>query len=129
MTNKSESYQVRNKEKRESRIKETRNLILSKSYSSLMNNRKWYQIFELLEQQYSEFELKTLLSSEAKKTDQILELEKSSILIDNSGDFIEFLELEQLILKNTSELKTELKKLNMDFFEQADFISIYGYRK
>lgn len=129
MTKKSESYQVRDKEKRESRIKETRNLILSKSYSSLMNNQKWYRVFELIEQHYYEFELKTLLSSETKKTDQILELEKSSILIDNSSDFIEFLELEQLILKSTSELKAELEKLNMEFFEQADFIKIYGYRK
>ena len=129
MTKKSESYQLRNKEKRESRIKETRNLILSKSYSSLMNNQKWYRIFELIEQHNSEFELKTILSSETKKTDQILELEKSSILIDNSGDFIEFLELEQLILKSTSELKIELEKLNMEFFEQADFIKINGYRK
>jgi len=129
MTRKSELYHLRSKEKRDSRIKETRNFILEKTNGSLLNNQKWYRIFEWIEQHQSEFELKTLVSSEYKKADHIFELEKSSILIDNSGDFIEFLELEQLILKNTSELKTELEKLNVEFFEQADFIKINGYRK
>ena len=129
MTKKSELYQLRKKEKRDSRIKETRNLILSKSLSSIMNNHKWYRIFELIEQHRSEFEIKTLMSSEHKKADHIFELEKSSILFDNSGDFIEFLEIEQLSLKNTSELKSELEKLNVEFFKQAGFIKINGYRK
>lgn len=128
MNKKSELYLIRKKEIRDSRIKETRNLIREKTNGSLMNNQKWYRIFELVEHHNFEFELKTLLSSEIKKANQILELEKSSILIDSSGDFIEFLELEQLTLKNTLELKTELKKLNVEFIEQTDFIEINGYR-
>lgn len=129
MTKKSELYQLRHKEIRDSRIKETRNLIISKSFSSLMNNQKWYRIFEWIEQHQSEFKLKTLFSSKNIKIDQINELEKSSVLIDNSGDFIEFLELEQIILKNTAELRVELKKQNVEFIEQDDFIEINGYRK
>ncbi|MBU2996420.1 hypothetical protein KO500_08235 [Cellulophaga baltica] len=129
MSKKSELYHLISKEKRDSRIKETRNFILEKTNGSLLNNQKWYRIFEWIEQHHSEFELKTLLSSEIKKADHIFELEKSSILIDNSGNFIEFLELEQIILKNKSELKVELKKLNVEFLEQADFIEINGYRK
>ena len=128
MTKKSELYQLRNKEKRDSRIKDTRNFIREKTNGSLMNNQKWFRIFELIEQCNSEFEIKTLLSSGIRKADQILELERSSILIDNSGDFIEFLELERLILKNTSELKAELEKLNVEFIERADFVEINGYR-
>ena len=128
MTKKSELYQLRNKEKRDSRIKDTRNFIREKTNGSLMNNQKWFRIFELIEQLNSEFEIKTLLSSGIRKADQILELERSSILIDNSGDFIEFLELERLILKNTSELKAELEKLNVEFIERADFVEINGYR-
>ncbi|MEM7162358.1 MAG: DUF6678 family protein, partial [Bacteroidota bacterium] len=108
MTKKSELYQIRKNEIRDSRIKETRNFIRSKSLSSLMNNHKWFQIFELIKEQQTEFELKTVLSSEIRKAHSILELEKSSILIDNSGEFIEFLELDQIIIKNTLELKSEL---------------------
>ncbi|UAB82304.1 hypothetical protein INR76_05970 [Marixanthomonas sp. SCSIO 43207] len=94
-----------------------------------MNNHKWFQIFELIEEQQSEFELKTVRSFEIRKADSILELEKSSILIDNSGEFIEFLELEQITLKNTSELKSELNNLNVDFYEESDKIKIRGYSK
>lgn len=129
MTKKSEQYQIRKKEIRDSRIKETRNFIRSKSFSSLMNNHKWFQIFELIEEHQSEFELKTLLSSEIRKADSIHELEKSSILIDNSGEFIEFLELEQIVVKRTLELKSELDKLNVDFYEEMNNIKIQGYRK
>ena len=129
MTKKSELYQIRKKEIRDSRIKETRNFIRSKSFSSLMNNHKWFQIFELIEEQQSEFELKTVRSFEIRKADSILELEKSSILIDNSGEFIEFLELEQITLKNTAELKSELNNLNVDFYEESDKIKICGYSK
>ena len=128
MIKKSELYHLRNKEKRDSRIKETRNFILKKTSSSLLNNQKWYRIFEWIEQNHSEFELKTLLSSDLKKSNQILELEKNSILIDNSGDFIDFLELEQLTLKSTAELKTELKKLNVEFIMELNKIRIQGYR-
>ena len=129
MTKKSEQYQIKKKEIRDSRIKETRNFIRSKSFSSLMNNHKWFQIFELIEEQQSEFELKTVRSFEIRKADSILELEKSSILIDNSGEFIEFLELEQITLKNTAELKSELNNLNVDFYEESDKIKIRGYSK
>jgi hypothetical protein len=129
MTKKSELYQIKEKEIRDSRIKETQNFIRSKSFSTLMNNHKWFRIFELIEEHQAEFELKTLLSAKIRKVKSIIELEKSSILIDNSGEFIEFLELEQITLKNTSELKYRLDKLNADFYEELDAIRIQGYRK
>lgn len=129
MTKKSELFLQRNMEKRESRIKETRNFIDEKTNGSLMNNQKWLRLFELIEQHNSEFEIKTLLASGIRKADQILELESSSLLIDNSGDFIEFLEIELLVLKNTSDLKSELEKLKVEFTERADFIELHGYRK
>ncbi len=129
MTKKSGPYQIRKKEIQDSRIKETQNFIRSKSLSSLMNNHKWFQIFELIEKHQFEFELKTLLSSKIRKNDSILELEKSSILIDNSGEFIEFLELEQIVVKSTLEFKSELDKLNVDFYEEMNNIKIQGYRK
>ena len=94
MTKKSELYQIRNKEKRESRIKQTRKFILENTSYSRLNNHKWYEISELVEQYCSEFEIKILLSSELIKSNQIYELEQSSLLVDNYDGFIEFLELE-----------------------------------
>ena len=129
MTKKSELYHLRSIKKRDSRIKETRNFILKKTSGSLLNNHKWYWIFELIEQHNAEFELKTLLSPEIRKPEHILELEQTSILIDNSGDFIEFLELEHLTLNNTSELKAELEKTNIEFITELNKIRIHGYRK
>ena len=85
---------------------------------------KWFQTFELIEEFQSKFELKTILSPETKKADSILELEKSSILIDNSGEFIEFLELEQIFIKSTLELKSELffKKIGIGIdFRKVNF--------
>jgi len=128
MTKKRQTYYLRNKEKRDSRIKDTRKFIIEKASSSLLNNQKWYQIFEFIELCRSEFELKTLLSSDLKKASNIFELEQNSLLIDNSGDFIDFLELEKVTLKNTSELTDELKKLNVEFLEKSNRIEIHGYR-
>lgn len=128
VTRKAELQFLRKKEKRDSRIKETRNFILKHTSGSLMNNQKWYRVFELVEQNHSEFELKTLLSSDIKISNNILELENNSVLIDNSGNFIDFLELEKLTLKSTPELETQLKELNVDFTEQLGKIEINGYR-
>jgi hypothetical protein len=128
VTRKAELQFLRKKQKRDSRIKETRNFILKHTSRSLMNNQKWYRVFELVEQNHSEFELKTLLSSDIKISNNILELENNSVLIDNSGNFIDFLELEKLTLKSTSELETQLKELNVDFTEQSGKIEISGYR-
>lgn len=129
MTKKSELNHLRNKEKRDSRIKETKNFILEKTNGSLMNNQKWYRIFEWIEKCNAEFELKTILSSEILKVKKLIELEKNSILIDDSGCFIEFLELDKLILKSTVEIKIVLEKQNIEFLEKNNFIEINGYRK
>jgi len=129
MTKKRDSHILREKEKRDSRIKETRNFIFKNTSSSLLNNQKWYLIFEWIEKNNSDFELKTLLSSDFRKSKNILELENNSLLIDNSGDFIDFLELETLILKNSKNIKSELDRLNVEFVELPNQIEINGYRK
>lgn len=49
--------------------------------------------------------------------------------MDHSGEFIEFLELEFLVLENTTALINELEKYNIDYCEHSDFVKIFGYRK
>ena len=118
---------LRNIEKRESRIKVSKSLILSQTSESLMNNQKWFRVFEWLETSGANFELKTLLSESKRKVNQIYELENTSILIDNSGDFIEFLEIEKLYIDLKKELKSFLDNQNIKFHEVSNQIIIFGY--
>ncbi|MGB1248176.1 MAG: hypothetical protein ACPG4Z_04775, partial [Chitinophagales bacterium] len=111
MTNKTELSYIRSRERRNSRIKETRNFIIENTSSSILNNQKWYKIFDWIEKHSMEFTLKTLLSLDEKKYNFIFELEESSILLNNSGDFFDFLELETLTLKSTLKLKVELQEM------------------
>ena len=70
-----------------------------------------------------------LINPSIPRKDLIIEKSTLSVLIDNSGDFIDFLELDQLTLRNTTELKAELEKLNVEFIEELNMIIIQGYRK
>ena len=124
---KEELSNLRLNKKRESKIKETRNFIIKSKYSGLLNNQKWYRVFEWIELNNQEFEFKTLLSPDLKKTEYILELEKTSLLMNSSNHFISFLELEKLILKNSEELKSELKNIGVGFIEKTNTIVIFGY--
>jgi len=128
MTKKSELYRIRLKEKRDSRIKETRSLISNKTKGSLMNNQKWNSVFELIESGMTEFKLKTLLNEHSISCDFIRELEGTSILIDNSGNYIEFLEIERLTFNESNELIKELRKLNVEFTSERGELEIHGYR-
>jgi hypothetical protein len=47
--------------------------------------------------------------------------------MNSSNHFISFLELEKLILKNSEELKSELKNIGVGFIEKTNTIVIFGY--
>jgi hypothetical protein len=107
----------------------TKEFALINTTARLLNNHKWYSIFDRLDDINSVFELKILLSNDIKICHHIQELEKTSILIDDSGDYIEFLEIDRLRIKKTNELMTFLEELNVEFIEQEEYIDIEGYRK
>ncbi len=107
----------------------TKKFIIDNNATGLLNNHKWYKIFEWLNDSNINFQLKTLLSDKSNKYVQIIELEETSVLIDNSGDFIEFLEIDRLTIKKTNELLDFLNDLNIDYVDQIADIEIDGYRK
>jgi predicted TIM-barrel fold metal-dependent hydrolase len=129
MTKKSDLHSLREKEKYNSRIRDTRDFILNHTKGSLLNNQKWNQIFQSIEMMGFEFEIKTLLSTDIVSSKSILELEEKHILVNHSGNFIKFLEIEKLILDDSSELRSEFDKLNVEFFTESEKIIINGYRK
>lgn len=117
-----------NQEKRLSRLKITKNLILSDSITGLLNNQKWIKIFEIIDIHRAGFEIKTLLSENYIGCSFIREPEKTSLLIDDSGDFIEFFEIYRLKTKKTNELITLFDKIKVKYIDLNDLIEIEGYK-
>jgi|GEM_PF-2458542 len=115
-------------EKRQSRIKLTRELIRAKRLSGLLNNTKWFEIFEWISNSRIGFEIKLLSGTESRHCDFIRELENTSILVDNTGDFIEFLEIESLRFKSSKEAAEYLDSLRVEYVDEDDDLIIMGYR-
>lgn len=117
-----------NIEKRAARIKQAKDLIHQKSKSSLMNNVKWQALFEILGFREVPFHMKRIIGSDLKACSFIRELESSAILIDDSGDFTEFLEIEEVLFAKDPELIPELESIRV-FYELRDpQICIPGYQ-
>lgn len=115
-------------ERRQSRINRTRELIRTKGLSGLLNNTKWFEIFDHLENARTAFDIKLLSEDHLRHADFILELENTSVLVDNTGDFIDFLEIEFLKIRKNDTLAKHLDNLKVDNFDEADNIIIQGYR-
>ena len=128
-TNKANTINERKQEKRLSRLKITKNFILNESLTGLLNNQKWIKIFEVIDINNIDFEIKKLLSENYKPCSFIRELENTSLLIDDSGDFIEFFEIDRLKVKKVNELITLLEEIKAKYTDQNELIEIEGYNK
>ncbi len=127
-TNKQYSYKHFEHEKYQSRIKQTRAYILNNNLSGLLNNHKWQEIFEYLKFNHVPFTLTTLLNSTEKTCTFIRELENNCILIDDSGQFIDFFEIKTLKTSKHDSLKTFLDKLNIEYIDSDTDVEIICYR-
>ena len=125
-TNKSNQRQ---REKRSSKLKSTKRLILNNGLTGLLNNQKWHEIFETIEWQSIPFEVKTLLADDYKSCNDIRELESTSLLMDDSGDFIEFFEIERIRFKRKTELEFLLEELKVNFSVENGWVEVFGYYK
>ncbi|MDN5205452.1 hypothetical protein QQ008_28980 [Fulvivirgaceae bacterium BMA10] len=92
-----------------------------------MNNIKWLEVFDWLQNENISFQLKTLLSIEQSYCDFIRELESTSILIDDSGDFTEFLEIEFVRTDSSDALLKFLLGSKISFNQTENRIQINGY--
>lgn len=115
-------------ERRQSRIKTTRGLILTRGLSGLLNNTKWFEIFDWIDGPRMEFEIKLLSESSPRQSNSIRELESTAVLVDDDGDFIEFLEIESLSFNINSKSIEYLKTLGVEYYIQADEVAIPGYK-
>lgn len=113
---------------RQSRIRLTKELIQTKNLSGLLNNTKWFEIFECFENSKTTFDLKLLPEDKLRHCDFILELEDTSVLLDNSGDFIDFVEIELVKFKKDPKLTKDLDNLRIEYSADAEYLIIQGYR-
>ena len=116
---------MRNNEKRQSRIRQTRELIRKRRLSGLLNNTKWHEVFEWVASSRIQFDVKLLSENTLRHCDFIRELESSSILIDNTGDFIEFFEIESAIFDNN--VAKYLDSLGISYIDNANQLIVPGY--
>ncbi len=116
-------------EKRDSRLKLTKQHILSNSLSGILNNQKWQKLFEWLDERRTVFKVTFLLSKVEMSCDWIREIEKTSILLDDSGNFVEFYEINSVKTITSAQLIKFLELNSLDFSETDREIEIYGYRK
>lgn len=127
-TKKNKEFRQFNGEKEVSRIKDTRAYILKNNLTGLMNNHKWREIFEWLEKNQIKFTLTSLLSSTELNCTFIRELEDDCLLIDDSGQFIFFLEINTIILPKSNPTKSFLEEMDIVYLEIDETFSVIGYR-
>ena len=127
-SNKDKEFNQRQREKRQSRLKLTKQYISANSTIGLLNNSKWLNLFEYLDRTRNEFQIKTLMANDLRSCSYIRELESMSVLIDDSGDFIEFLEIDTLRTKSTDDIIKLLDNLNIEYSNYNGFIEVCGYR-
>ncbi|MCS3552724.1 MULTISPECIES: hypothetical protein [unclassified Sphingobacterium] len=96
--------------------------------SGLLNNIKWFNLFELLEQLGRQFSLKRLNHKIEIGVTLIRELESDCLIIDDKSGFIKFLDIEKITLLGNKSLISFLEDKNYPFDTDQDIITIYGYK-
>lgn len=114
-------------EKRESRLKLTKQYIQSNSISGIMNNQKWQKLFDWFDENRTIFKVTFLLSKEEISCDWIREIEETSVLLNDSGNFVEFYEINSVKTITSHELIKFLKLNNLDYSDTNGEIKICGY--
>lgn len=127
-TNKHNNHRQDAREKYDSRIKQTRAYIVDNKLSGLLNNQKWQRIFEWLEKNQTAFTLTILLNPDQRTCTFIRELENNSILVDDSEQFVDFLEISKLTISKFTTLTSFLDKSNIKYSENDKTLDIIGYR-
>ncbi|AUC76175.1 DUF6678 family protein [Olleya sp. Bg11-27] len=115
--------------KKLSRSKKAKIIISEQGYSGILNNQKWHNIFEIIENKNIVFKIKLLLNSNANYCAFIRELSETSILIDDSGKFIEFLEIDYIEMNKNDDILAFLNNKETEYFMDENIIKILGYKK
>lgn len=112
---------------RQSRIKTTKKFVVSQTKASYLNNVKWRELLERVEVLRIHFYYKTLLVENWRNCNFIRELEETAVLLDDSGDFIELLEIEAIKISHDERLMSFLEINTIHYFAQGEILVIPAY--
>lgn len=112
----------------ETRIRKALQYAAVHNLGSLMNNIKWFRLFEWIELQQCTFSVRLLVDGSIITSSLVLELEKDAVLIDYSGKFIGFAEIASISLPVSTPLRNLPEEMKIELDETANTIVIYGYR-
>lgn len=121
-------YKTNKEEKRLYRIKTTRTFIASHTKASYLNNTKWRELLDRVWELNAPFAYKTLLEDNWKDCSFIRELEEQAVLLDDTGDFIEFLEIEAIEVPSEERLSDFLNLKHIPYTIQNGKLLIQAYR-
>lgn len=110
----------------ETRINKALEYAVAQNLGSLMNNTKWYKVFEFISHPKTLFEIELLGSGERRVSDWILELEGAMVMVDYGG-FITYAEIHKLRLPVRDDLRDILNEMQLVFDEDAEQLVVYGY--
>lgn len=116
-------------QERNSRIEQTKRYIFEETSTSLLNNKKWHSILDKTQNEGQSCKIKLLLSDRILMCDFIREVEMTSALFDDTGNFVEFLEIEYITINTTENMLSFLNGLKVNFSENLGEITIMGYVK
>ena len=112
---------------RQSRVKATKKVLDVQGGSAYFNNVKWSQLFELIENINCPFTYKTVLEEGFRSCSFVRELAHSSALLDDTGDFIEFLEIQKLRIGKNEKVVAYLNEKKIFYESIDDDLIIYAY--
>jgi hypothetical protein len=121
-------YRTEESEKRGSRHKMTRQLIHERGLASFINDHKWYAVFDEIDTLKLPFEIKTVLNTDAYPCHRIYELEDVALLTDMPGKFIEFWEIELVLLPQDDAMEAFLQTMHVEFYFQSGKLVVVEYR-
>lgn len=96
--------------------------------SGLLNNIKWFKLFDLLETLGLEFSLNIMNPERKIYTTFIRELESDCLIADDKNGFIKFLDIKNLMVSKHALLIHFLEDQNYPFAMDQTSITVYGYR-
>lgn len=111
----------------ESRINKALKYAAAHNLSSLMNNTKWYKVFEFISYPKTMFEIELLGTGERRRNNWILELEEAMVMVDYGG-FITYAEIHKLYLPVRDDLRGFLEETQLACEEDNEQLVVYGYR-
>lgn len=115
------------KEKKLAKLEKVKALISHKGYNRILDDQKWFSIFEIIDNKRIVFKIKLIIDSDTFYCDFIRELDKHCVLVDDSGRFIKYFEIEYIGINQDRAMIDFLENQKIEYSFDGRMIKISGY--